>query len=225
MGFWRREDDLERELRAQRPEPRRELVDEIASRIAGERRRGASRKARLGVAVALTAGMVGALGAFGGLGYAANGVSHAVTAAVRIVIPNRIPLPTVNETSAMAQYKVAVCFHGNTLSIDSHAVNALVAAGATEGACRGGSFTPKPGQKLIRACFHGQNVSIDNTALITLQKQVADARRALRDAIRTHKSAATKERLLRELRALDARERAMRHSLTKLGIEFGFCKT
>ncbi|MGH3000504.1 MAG: hypothetical protein ACRDNM_14495, partial [Gaiellaceae bacterium] len=87
MGLWRRQDDLERELRAQRPEPRRELVDGIASRIVGERRRGTGRKARLGVAVALTAGMLGALGAFGGLGYAANGVTHAVDAAVHVITP------------------------------------------------------------------------------------------------------------------------------------------
>ena len=60
MGFWRRQDDLDRELRAQRPQPRRELVDGIANRIVGERRRGAGRLARLGVAVALTAGMLAA---------------------------------------------------------------------------------------------------------------------------------------------------------------------
>ncbi|MDE3189495.1 MAG: hypothetical protein KGL94_01605, partial [Acidobacteriota bacterium] len=67
MGFWRRQDDLERELRAHRPEPRRELVDEIARMVVGERRRAGGRAARLGVAAALTAGMLGVLGAFGGL--------------------------------------------------------------------------------------------------------------------------------------------------------------
>ena len=75
MRFLKREDDLERELRARRPEPPRELVNEIARMISTERRHGASRGARLGVAVALTAGMLAALGAFGGLSYAANGVS------------------------------------------------------------------------------------------------------------------------------------------------------
>jgi hypothetical protein len=162
MGFWRRQDDLERELRAHRSEPRRELVDEISSRIVGESRTSAGRKARFGVAVALTAAMLAALGAFGGLGYAANGVSHAVTAAAHVVVPNKAAVPTISESSAMAQYKVAMCFHHHTLNVDSHAVHALVANGATLGACSGGAF--KPNEKLVVACFKGKNVSIAKTS-------------------------------------------------------------
>ena len=158
MRFWRRQDDLERELRAQRPEPRRELVDGIASRIVGERRHGASRGARLGVAVALSAGMLAALGAFGGLSYAANGVTHAVDAAVHVITPNRASVPAISESSAMAQYKVALCFHGHTLNVDSHAVGALEANGAKPNACSGGSF--KPNEKLVVACFKGHNVDL-----------------------------------------------------------------
>lgn len=159
MGFGRRQNDLEHELRAQRPQPRRELVDGIASKVVGERRRGASRPARLGVAVALTAGMLAALGAFGGLSYAADGVTHAVDVAVHVVVPTKAAaVPTISESSAMAQYKVAMCFHGHTLNVDSHAVNALQRAGAKPGACSGGSF--KPNEKLVVACFKGKNVSI-----------------------------------------------------------------
>lgn len=200
MGFWRREDDLERDLRAQRPEPRRELVDEIASRIVGERRRGASRKARLGLAVALTAGMLGALGAFGGLSYAANGVSHAVTAAVHVITPAKAVklVPDGSESSAMAQYKVALCFKGHTIDVDSHAVPALTKNGATVGPCAGGSF--KPSTKLVVACFHGQNVDVAKSS-VTVKKT-------------KHMSKFEHHRL----------QQAKIHKLTKLGFKLGFCK-
>jgi hypothetical protein len=158
MGLFRREDGLERELRAKRPEPRRELLDGITSRIVGERRRRSDRPLRLGVALVLSVGMLGALGAFGGLGYAANGVSHAVASAVHVVVPTTAATPNKADTSAMAQYTVTMCFHGHTLNVDSHAQHALEAAGATPGACNGGAF--KPASKTVVACFKGNNVSI-----------------------------------------------------------------
>jgi hypothetical protein len=162
MGFWKREDDLERDLRAHRPKPRRELSDGIVNRIVGERRSGAGRKARFGVAVALTAGMLAALGAFGGLSYAASGVSHAVASAVHVVAPVSKVVPTISESSAMAQYKVAMCLHGHTIQVDSHAANGMAHAGATPGPCSGGSF--KPNEKLVVACFKGTNVDIAKTS-------------------------------------------------------------
>lgn len=164
MGSFRRQDDLERKLRAQRPEPRRELLDGIASRIVGESRRRSDRPLRLGVAVALSAAMLGALGAFGGLSYAANGVSHAVTAAAHVVVPAKI-VPASSESSAMAQYKVAMCLHGHTINVDSHAANGMAHAGATPGPCSGGAF--KPNEKLVVACFKGTNVSIAKAATDT----------------------------------------------------------
>jgi hypothetical protein len=170
MRFFRGQDDLERELRAHRPEPRRELVDGIVSRIVGERRSGAGRKARFGVAVALTAAMLAALGAFGGLSYAANGVTHAVDAAVHVVLPTKVAVPTISESSAMAQYKVAMCLHGHTIDVDSHAANGMAHAGATPGACSGGSF--KPNEKLVIACFKGTNVDLAKTSADT-KKEIA----------------------------------------------------
>jgi hypothetical protein len=170
MGFWKREDELERELRARRPEPRRELIDEIASRIVGERRRGAGRGARLGVALALTAGMLAALGAFGSLGYAANGVSHAVTAAVHAVVPAKPTKPSTAVSSAAAQYRVPVCLQGHTLLVDSHAESSIESeAGATPGNCAGGSF--KPSGKLIFACFKGENVKITQVSADTAKER------------------------------------------------------
>ena len=165
MRFLKREDDLERELRARRPEPRRELVNEIARMISTERRHGASRGARLGVAVSLTAGMLAALGAFGGLSYAANGVSHAVASAVHVVAPVAKVVPSTSESSAQAQYKVAMCLHGHTIDVDSHAQNGMAQAGATPGACKGGAF--KPNEKLVVACFKGTNVDVAKTSADT----------------------------------------------------------
>jgi hypothetical protein len=170
MGFFRRTDDLERELRAQRPEPRRELVDGIANRIVGRRRRS-DRPLRLGVAIALSVGMLAALGSFGGLGYAANGVSHAVSSAVHVVVPNKAATPSNADSSAMAQYKVAMCFHGHTLNVDSHAQHALEAAGAKPGACSGGAF--KPATKTEAACFKGHNVSIAKSSAKTKSQKAA----------------------------------------------------
>jgi len=170
MRFWRGQDGLERELRAHRPEPRRELVDGIVSRIAGERRSGAGRKARFGVAVALTAAMLTALGALGGLSYAANGVTHAVSAAAHVVVPEKV-VPSTSESSAMAQYKVAMCLHGHTINVDSHAANGMAHACATPGACNGGAF--KPNEKLVVACFKGNNVSIAKSSAKTKAQKAA----------------------------------------------------
>jgi len=171
MSFWNREDDLERELRARRPEPRPELVEEIARMVGRERPRRSDRPIRLGVAVAFSAAMLIALGAFGGLSYAANGVSHAVSSAVHAIAPAQpvkfVPAPA--ESSAMAQYKVAVCFHGHTLNIDSHAVHALLKNGATFGPCGGGAF--KPNEALVVACFKAHNVSIAKTSANSKSKR------------------------------------------------------
>ncbi|MDE3191244.1 MAG: hypothetical protein KGL94_10560, partial [Acidobacteriota bacterium] len=221
--FWRRQDDLERELRAHRPEPRRELVDEIARMVAGERRRAGGRAARLGVAAALTAGMLGVLGAFGGLSYAANGVTNAVTAAVHLVAPAKPVklIPAGSQSSAMAQYKVTLCFHGHTIDVDSHAVDALVSAGATQGACHG--VPPKPDQKLIRACFHGQNVSLSDPSLLALQNRLLDLRRALAAAARAHDR--TKElALLADIRRTDQQYLAQLQKLHAVDFRLGFCK-
>jgi hypothetical protein len=171
MGFWRREDDLERELRASRPEPRRELVDDIA-RMVGASRSRSSRPARIGVAVALSAAMLATLGAFGGLSYAANGVTHAVSSAVHVVTPAAKPvkfIPAPAVSSSQAQYKVAMCFHGHTLNVDSHAEGALTAAGATPGPCTGGAF--QPSTKLVVACLRGHNISIAKSAADTKKER------------------------------------------------------
>jgi hypothetical protein len=69
--FWKH-DDLERRLRAARPEPRAEFVQALARDV---ERTGRPRAVRLALAGALTAIAVATFGAAGGLGYAAKAVS------------------------------------------------------------------------------------------------------------------------------------------------------
>jgi hypothetical protein len=155
--IWKREEEIERQLRAQRPEPRRELVDEIAGTIGRSETHGSARRAR-GVAVVLTFAVLVALATTGGLSYAASGVKQAATAAKHAVAPVKRTKPSVRVGSAQAQYMVAVCYYGETISVDSKAVNALVGAGARPSACNGGSFAPKTKKK--RMCIAGHNVLV-----------------------------------------------------------------
>ena len=90
--------DLERELRAGRPEPRvdfaRELGNEVRSRRATER----SPLGRVGLAFALTGLIVVALASFGGIGYASSAASHAVKK------PTVAKAKVATKSAASAQY-------------------------------------------------------------------------------------------------------------------------
>ena len=168
MSFFKRGDGLERELRAQRPEPRPEFLNGLETRIHGSRHRRPARGLRLGLAAGLSAVMLVALAAFGGLGYAATGVSQAVSAAVHVVAPAHHAAVRAPLSSAKAQYKVQMCFHGRTLSVDSHATGALAVVGATSGACSGGGFTPAT--VLVRGCLRQNNIQVSRTSLAALLK-------------------------------------------------------
>jgi hypothetical protein len=160
-GFWGKGDRLERELRSQRPEPRDELVSRIESRI-GESRPRTYRGFRLGLAAALTVGMLVALGAFGGFSYAATGVTNAVEAATHVVAPQHKAAPTLVShplTSAQAQYLVAMCFFRHTIYVDSRAARILLALGAKLGPCTGGRRTPPTVTKVV--CIQGHNVRVN----------------------------------------------------------------
>jgi hypothetical protein len=77
-SIWnRRRFDLEGELRANRSEPRADLVKEIAAEVRS-RPAERSRLGRVGVALALSGLIVVALASFGGIGYASSAASHAV---------------------------------------------------------------------------------------------------------------------------------------------------
>jgi hypothetical protein len=68
--------DLERALRAERPELDRSVQQDIVARISAHPvRRGGIRLVFAGV---LTAGVFGAMAAFGGVSYATNSIQHSV---------------------------------------------------------------------------------------------------------------------------------------------------
>jgi hypothetical protein len=169
--FWKNGDQLERELRAQRPTPRTDFLHSLESRIVGEGRGRPARRLRIGVAVALSVGMLSALGAFGGLGYAATGVTHAVQAAAHAVTPAQPAQKAVPLSSARAQYLVAMCFFRHTIYVDNRAARILRLLGATDGPCVGGRRTPPARTTVV--CVQGHNIRVtrkDAKALIKAHK-------------------------------------------------------
>lgn len=79
MRIWKRRSqlDLEKELRAARPEPRPEFLAALATRVAGEARPRRTSVYRVAFAGGLTVVMLIALAAVGGVSYAASGVVSA----------------------------------------------------------------------------------------------------------------------------------------------------
>ena len=167
--FRRHSDRLERELRAQRPEPRAGFLHTLETRIVGEGRPRPAGRLRIGVAIALAVGMVSALGAFGGLSYAATGVTHAVQAATHVVAPAHPAQKAVPLNSARAQYLVAMCFHRHTIYVDSHAARVLRRLGATDGPCVGGRRTPPAATTVV--CVRNTNVRVSLANAATLVRQ------------------------------------------------------
>jgi hypothetical protein len=178
LKFFRKHGDrLERELRTQRPEPRADFLHALESRIVGRGHGRPSRRLRIGLAAALAAGMLSALGAFGGLGYAATGVTHAVQAATHAVAPSHSTAPALKSqplSSARAQYLVAMCFLRHTIYVDSRAARILRLLGAKDGPCTGRRRTPPAKTTVI--CIKNQNVRVtatDGKALIAAKKAKA----------------------------------------------------
>jgi hypothetical protein len=165
MSIFRRHTDrLERELRAQRPEPRAGFLHTLESRIVGESRGRPAARVRIGLAIALAVGMISALGAFGGLSYAATGVTHAVQAAAHVVTPSHNAAPALAAqplSSAKAQYLVAMCFFHHTIYVDSHAARILRLLGAKDGPCRGHRRTPPSRTTVV--CIRGHNIRVTTT--------------------------------------------------------------
>ena len=224
--FLRREDDLEHELRSHRPEPRRELVDGIAAMVGRKSRRGSGRRARAGVAVAISVAMLVALGAAGQLSYAANGVTRAVSSAVHVIAPAKAHIvPASALSSAQAQYFVAVCFHGQTMNVSSGQVDALVSSGATDHACKGGAFAP--GQKQAWECVNGTNVRVlrseaEATDVASFRVALGRWSARLRVDLNGGKTAAV--RTDRHMIALYRAKLTKAQNLKKVGITSGFCK-
>jgi hypothetical protein len=103
-GFFRKNEglDLERELRAGRPQPRDEFVHMLEGRVRESGRatsRGGFRVAMVG---AITAVMLVALGAVGGLGQAYTTVGDVAVTAKRIVKKKGPKI--INKSAAKSQY-------------------------------------------------------------------------------------------------------------------------
>lgn len=79
------ESDLEARLRAERPEPGSELVHAIVARVEGATELRRPRSLRLAFAAA-SVGALAALGALGGVSYAASSVEHAATAVKNVFV-------------------------------------------------------------------------------------------------------------------------------------------
>ena len=78
---------IERQLRAARPQPGKELVESLAAQMRGTRARAYGR-ARIAFAGALTAGLLVALASVGGIGYAASSATQAVKVVKRVLVPS-----------------------------------------------------------------------------------------------------------------------------------------
>ena len=74
-GFFKRPRsfDLEGELRAGRPRPRPDFISSLATEVRGERRQSRRSSYRIAFAAGLSALILVAMAALGGLGYAAKG--------------------------------------------------------------------------------------------------------------------------------------------------------
>jgi hypothetical protein len=102
--FWKRRDDLERRLRDERPTPRTDFMESLTAKVQSPRRRRSP--LRLGIASGVSIAMVVALGAFGGLGYAALSLKEAVHAVSKIVVVHK-DQPKLNnneQSSSEGQY-------------------------------------------------------------------------------------------------------------------------
>jgi hypothetical protein len=146
-GFWQREDELERRLRRDRPVLPAALVAAVIRNIDTSRRRP-RRSFRLGFAAAVSAVVLVALAAFGGLGYAASSVKEAVQAAVHVARPHTLAQPLPNSAAAQYGAKVEVCAvtpngKQHTISISENAAASYLRTHpkAYLGSC--GAFRPK----------------------------------------------------------------------------------
>jgi hypothetical protein len=82
---WSDDFDLEAELRAQRAEPRREFLDSLVQLVRRERPRSRYGSVRLAFGTGLTALMLIAFAAVGGISYAASAVEEAVSDVTEVV--------------------------------------------------------------------------------------------------------------------------------------------
>lgn len=105
MGKFGRRDELERTLAAGRPQPSEELVEGIAARVSA--RPMPRRHSRTAFGLALATFMAGLFASFGGVGYAASGVSGTVSA-VKTAVHVQAKASVRTQSSAKDQYGKSV---------------------------------------------------------------------------------------------------------------------
>jgi hypothetical protein len=121
---------LERDLRAERPEPRVQFLLGLSEHVSASRPRRQRRASRVAFALALTTFMVGSFASFGGLGYAASEATSAANV-VKKALKSDHPR-VLGKTSARGQYGPASI---PTPSAQAPAAqeNTVVVAGAVAG--------------------------------------------------------------------------------------------
>ncbi len=127
-GFWKRADRLERELRAQRPEPRTDFLHTLESRVDGKAYRRPARSCGSVSPRPSPSACSWRSPRSAGSATRPPASRHAVKAATHVVAPQHKAVDTgksVPLSSAQAQYLVAMCFHRHTIYVDSHAARIL----------------------------------------------------------------------------------------------------
>jgi hypothetical protein len=94
---------IERELRAERPEPRTDFLLSLTKQVNQSRLVRRRRASSLAFALALTTFVIGTFASFGGIGYAASGATSAVNVVKKAVADHPRTLSN-RSTSAQQQY-------------------------------------------------------------------------------------------------------------------------
>jgi hypothetical protein len=168
IGRNRGNDDLERRLRRDRPEPRPEFLAMLSDRIGDRPRQRRRVGARLALVGAVSAVMLIAMSAVGGLSYAATAVQSVASVAKAVIVApaSKVVVPAAKSDNKQSGdsgnagnqsshkddkgdkgddkeygHKEKMCHKKNTIDVDSNAVPAHLAQGDTRGEC------PKPSSK------------------------------------------------------------------------------
>jgi hypothetical protein len=125
--------DLERGLRAQRPEARDELVQDIAAAV--RRRHQSPRRSRFGLAFALSLATLVSLVAFGGVGAASSALQSSSAAVRSAVGDGNADAQQGNPSHVQYHNKVFVCVPDSGLTyvarrVSARSVPPLVSKGA-----------------------------------------------------------------------------------------------
>lgn len=132
-GFFKRENDIERLLRAARPHVPEELASRLVARATPVRIR-ARRGSRLILAGAVTALMVVALASVGGIGYAASTITSVVKAIThqKVFMGSRMTLQVNTNASSSDQYSTpAGTSSSQTVGVNSSSVAAISGSNGT----------------------------------------------------------------------------------------------